>query len=238
MDTTFCIYCGARLTGAEAFCPRCGKAISPPAAAPSATPTAPPQPYAGTYQQQAYPPQGYAPQQGAVPQQGGGMPPFPTYGQPPAQAPYRAQYAAPDKTKRRRTAGLIGFVILAVLVVLLFLLMKVSVLWTAAALVILLALCLLQWKLAAKGWVPGILLLLAGAALSFAVLVVGMQAGGAQGSVSVPSAPQHAAVRPSSSETVVEFGQVRVVIPGGTVSEEETLTLEKKGRPSPAHQGA
>jgi hypothetical protein len=183
----FCIYCGEHLTGCEAFCPRCGTALSLPP--PAVNTQTSPQPFSGIYQQ-------------------------------------TRRSAPPDRAGRRRAAGLAGFTTLAVLVTLLFILMKVPVLWIGVTLAVLLALCLLQRKLAVKGWLSGILLLLGGAVLSFALLVIGMRGiDQAPGSL-VPDAPQYAAVKPTSSDTVITFGQVRIVIPGGTMDGEETLTLE------------
>jgi hypothetical protein len=194
----FCTACGHQLQAGAAFCPNCGSAV----------------PAAVTGYQPQYP-QG-TPTVRTAP---------PSYGQTSAQ-PYVQPYARPpaDKTSKIRKTGLICFVVLAVLTLLLFILMKITVWGILANLAILTALWLVQRKLSAKGWLAGMLPLLCGLLLSFVLLVIvtPRDAGGGGSAAQVEEV-----VKPSDADTVVTFGKYAISIPAGAVSGDTTLTVTK-----------
>lgn len=202
----FCSACGSALSASVSFCPQCGKAVT--AAAPS-----------GYVQSQNQSTQYYGTPQGT---QQGQRYEQPFY-QPAAPFPVKnpAKGMSPAKEKNTKKVGLIGFIVLAAITLLLFLLMDVSVIGILTAIIILAALCLIQRKFAVKSWVQSILLLLGGVVLTIIMLFI-FTPGGTGGHVLLQTV-----IKPSSEETVVHGGQYSIVIPGNTVSGDETLTVAK-----------
>ncbi len=208
----FCGTCGASLSAQAAFCPKCGSAINP---------VNPPnavnhnQPY---IQKTPYP------QAAQPPQQTGYTAPAPNAG-----------YQNPNaKAKKCKTIGLFSFIVLAVIAAAVFYMLHISYIGMLAALALLIVLFVVQ-RLAAKTSVLAtVLLVIAGVVFCSILLVAFLPSDTA----SVPAAAvqddedsdviegeEEIVVEPSDEDTFIDYGDFSIMIPGGTVSQDETLTV-------------
>ncbi len=207
----FCGRCGAAQSAGAAFCPKCGAPVKQSGqAGPSGQGAWPPL-SGSSYTQAPCRPQTQRPQHiNAAPDPGG-------------QKPDRT-------TKTCKTIGLVGFILLATAVAAFFLLMHIPLVGLAAAAAAVVVLFAAHRLLARRGIPVTLLLLFAALAIAFVLFVVflpgGTRSGGSADS-GVLEGGETLVIEPSGEDTVIDYGDFTLLIPGGTVSQDETLTVTK-----------
>ncbi len=226
----FCGKCGNTLSAQAAFCPKCGWAITPVNPPNTISPNQ-------TYIQQT-------PYQQTQSYQNA---PTHTQAAPHVQGVSTAQpsigYQNPDQNaKTCKTIGLICFILLAVIVAVLFLIMNISYIGIITTIAVLAVIFVVQRLVAKNSVIATVLLVFLGAIISAILLVVFLPSDTTSSTTASLSSGQdedeviegddEVVIEPSDADTVIDYGDFTIMIPGGTVSQDEMLTVsEPEGLP-------
>lgn len=221
--SSFCGNCGTVLDPNAKFCPSCGEQMTESVATPTAQKT--------SNASDVY--QGHSIQPGAVQQdiaqkadsseveQHDGFNQDQMYNPAPSQ----------NNQTKKTNVGLVAFIALAVIVLVLFIIAKISVFIILGALVCLALGLWVQQKLMNRGVAIGTVIWFLSALVCF--LLFGVFSSSAV-VPDVPSETVNTEIAPSAEDIEVAFGLYMILIPGGTVQQTQTLEIKKMDDLPPA----
>ena len=198
----FCSKCGGQLSAQAVFCPKCGKPVK------------------------------------AAAQQSMPMPNQPNVQQSPYQQAQTnsVRQTTDKKAKTYITLGVICFIALAVIAAAVFYFLGLSYIAIAAVALLLAVLLVVQITAAKRSGAATALLVVAGVIFSAVLLVAFLPSdinanttaslsSGQDKDDDVIEGDDEVVIEPSDEDTVIDYGDFTIMIPGGTVSQDETLTV-------------